>query len=91
MVLGDHPPSTLMPGKFETALTENIVYPNGCLENSPEKSGATSSKPVMNGFVQAYSIWDAGIGAPQKIERVHKVGNKYLYELKKMLPYDSDY
>jgi hypothetical protein len=90
MVPGDHPPAQLMPGKYETALTENIVYPNDAWRTH-RKNPVQLEKAANEWFIQAYTIWNSGLGTPQKIERVHKVGNKYLYELKKILPYDSDY
>jgi hypothetical protein len=90
MVPGDHPPAQLMPGKYETALTENIVYPNDAWKTH-RKNPVQLEKAANEWFIQAYTIWNSGLGTPQKIERVHKVGNKYLYELKKILPYDSDY
>jgi hypothetical protein len=90
MVPGDHPPSTLTPGTYETVLTENIVYP-GDSWRTHRKNPVQIEQAGNEWSIQAYTIWNTGIGTPLKIERVHKIGNKYLYEVKKMLPYDSDY
>lgn len=90
MLPGDHPPAALMPGTYETVLTENIVFPMDAWRTH-RKNPVRIEKLGNDWFIQAYTIWNSGIGIPQKIERVHKVGNKYLYELKKILPYDSDY
>lgn len=83
-------PDQLTPGKQATILSENIVFPFDSWRTH-RKNLVNLTKEGDSWYIQAYTLWDTGLDTPQKIQRVHKVGNKYLYELKGLLPYDVDY
>ncbi|WP_346316554.1 hypothetical protein [Chitinophaga sp. YIM B06452] len=82
-------PEQLTAGKHETALDENIVFPYDSWRTY-RKNYVQLEKIGNDWYVQALTYWGT-LGTPLKIQRVHKVGNSYLYELKAPLPYDLDY
>jgi hypothetical protein len=89
IVPGSLSPEQLTPGRYETALDENIVFP-GDSWRTHRKNYVQIEKIGDDWYIQALTYWGT-LGTPLKIQRVHKVGNNYLYELSAPLPYDLDY
>lgn len=82
-------PEQLTAGRHETALDENIVFPYESWRTY-RKNYVQIEKIGEDWYIQALTYWGT-LGTPLKIQRVHKVGNNYLYELSAPLPYDIDY
>ncbi|WEK36345.1 MAG: IPT/TIG domain-containing protein [Candidatus Pseudobacter hemicellulosilyticus] len=83
-------PETLVEGKQETALNQQIVLPNESWASPDKKNYVQLSKVGEDWTIQALTYWGP-LGNKQKIRYIRQIGQMHLYQITGVLHFDSDY